>query len=247
MDNDSFLKEFQDTEVEGEKRKKVDKPSLPSPKRGRKPLWREYVEVIFLSLAAAMILRIFIVSAYRVESVSMEDALYEGDYIFINKLAYKFGEPENGDIVIFKSPLDPSKDYIKRIIATPGQTVEIIDKVIYIDNQLGKIYPTSKNVDSKILAAQLSVRDNFGPVEVPEGQYFVLGDNRDISQDSRFWGFVPRDNIRGRAMMVYWSWEPDTNSPQWSFPYIHSLFQFTYYFFVNFPSRTNWDRLFITL
>lgn len=240
MENDFILQEFQQEKVE----KLRDKKPKPV---SRKPLWREYLEVILISLAAAIVLRLFIVSAYRVESVSMEDTLLEGDYIFINKLAYQFGDPQIGDIIIFKYPLDPTKDYIKRIIALPGQTVEIIDKIVYVDNQLGYIFPDAKNVDPKIMAAQLSARDNFGPITVPEGNYFVLGDNRDISQDSRFWGSVPTEYIKGRALMVYWSWAPDTQAPEWSFPYIHTAFEYIWHFLGNIFTATRWSRLFVAL
>lgn len=240
MDNDFLLQELQQVET----KKPVKRPVK---KKMPKPLWREYLEVIIISLLAAMALRIFVVSAYRVESESMEDALWEGDYIFINRLAYKFGEPAIGDIIIFKSPLDPRKDYIKRIIALPGQTVEIIDKVVYIDDQLGQIFPSTKQTDPKILAAQLSGRDNFGPIQVPANQYFVLGDNRDISQDSRFWGFVPQNSVKGKAIMVYWSWVPDDDAPGWSFPYVHSVLQNAWYFLINCFSHTRWERLFTAL
>nr|MBN2278637.1 signal peptidase I [candidate division Zixibacteria bacterium] len=240
MSNDFLLEEFQQIET----KKTAEQPIR---RRKHKPIWREYLEVVFISLAAAIILRLFIVSAYRVDSASMEDALYEGDYIFVNKLAYKFGSPEIGDIIVFKYPLDPTRDYIKRIIALPGQTVEIVDKIIYIDNELAEIFPNTKNTDPKILAAQLSGRDNFGPVQVPSDEYFVLGDHRDLSEDSRFWGFVPDQNIKGKALFVYWSWEPDPDMPHWEFPYITSVFSYTFYFLGNFPSHTRWERLFTAL
>jgi signal peptidase I len=240
MDSDFLINDFQQIDEE----KKVDRPVKP---KMPKPLWREYVEVIVISLAAAIFLRLLVVSAYRVESNSMEDALLEGDYIFVNKLAYKIGEPEIGDVIVFRFPLDPTKDYIKRIIALPGQTIEIIDKVVYVDDQLARIFPSAKSVDPKILAAQLSSRDNFGPVQVPPNEYFVLGDHRDISRDSRFWGFVPKEDIEGKALFVYWSWKPDPNAPHWEFPYVFSLIEFGYYFLANFPSYTRWDRLLTAL
>ncbi len=244
MNNDFLLEEFQQVETS----KKPERPVKPTKKTKKiKPLWREYVEVLFISLAAAVLLRLFVVSAYRVDSASMEDSLFEGDYIFVNKLAYDFGDPQPGDIIVFKYPLNPTQDYIKRIIAGPGQTIEIIDKVIYVDNLLSEIYVNTKNTDPKILAAQLSARDNFGPIQVPEGQYFVLGDNRDESQDSRFWGFVPAEFIKGKALFIYWSWEPDPDSPTWEFPYITSAVSYTFYFLTGFPSHTRWDRLFTAL
>ena len=213
----------------------------------KKPLWREYLEVVGIALLAALLLRIFVVSAYRVSSASMEDALLIGDYIFVNKLAYSYREPATGDIIVFKYPLNPEKHYIKRVVALPGQTVEVIDKVVYVDGQVAEIPPHSKNTDPNILAAELSNRDNFGPVQVPVGQYFVMGDNRDDSQDSRFWGFVPHENIIGKAVFVYWSWQPASYETEWSFPYIHqALFEFGSVI-VGFPSRTRWDRLFLAL
>ncbi len=240
MSNDFLLQEFQQTEIK-------EPPRIPQRERKQKPLWREYAEVILIALAAAILLRLFVISAYRVESASMEDSLLEGDYIFVNQLAYRFSDPKIGDIVVFKSPLNPTKDYIKRIVALPGQTVEVIDKVLYVDNQLAKIFPDVKNIDPKILPMQLSLRDNFGPIQVPSDQYFVLGDNRDDSQDSRFWGFLPKENLKGRALFVYWSWIPDPKSPNAGFPYFHVPFQYGFYFLTNFPSHTRWERLFTAL
>jgi signal peptidase I len=240
MSNDFLLQEFQQTEI---------KEPLSPPLRvhKQKPVWREYAEVILIALAAAILLRLFVISAYRVESASMEGTLLEGDYIFVNQLAYRFGDPNIGDIVVFKSPLNPTKDYIKRIVALPGQTVEVIDKVLYVDNQLAQIFPNVKNSDPKILPMQLSLRDNFGPIQVPSDQYFVLGDNRDDSQDSRFWGFLPKENLKGRALFVYWSWTPDPKSPKAGFPYLHVPFQYGFYFLTNFLSHTRWERLFTAL
>jgi signal peptidase I len=245
MDKDFILEQLQQTGHTGAPQKVIRKP-VKKPK-GPKPLWREYLEVVIISLTAAVLLRLLVVSAYRVDSTSMEDTLLEGDYIFVNKLAYSFGEPSTGDIVIFESTIDNNRDFIKRIAAVPGQTVEIIDKVLYIDNQLGQIFPNAKNSDSKIMPAQLSMRDNFGPVQVPEGQYFVLGDNRDISQDSRHWGFVPKESLKGKTIFIYWSWEPDEAAPEWSFPYIHNVFSFSWYFLTEFPSHTRWERLLTSL
>jgi len=240
MENNLFFNDLSQTEVK-EQAHKLLKRKEP------KPLWREYMEVILIALTAAILLRLFVVSAYRVDSSSMEDALFEGDYIFVNKLAYSYSQPAVGDIVIFQSPLNPTRDFIKRIVALPGQTVEVVDKIVYVDNQLGEIYPSVKHDDPKILAAQLSMRDNFGPVQVPDDSYFVMGDNRDDSQDSRFWGFLPKQNLKGRAMFVYWSWTPDESAPTASFPYIQTPFEYAFYFLTNFPSSTRWDRLFTAL
>jgi len=189
-------------------------------KRERKPLWREYLETAVIALAAAILLRIFVVSAYRVNSSSMEDSLMSGDYIFVNKLAYEYGSsPKVGDIIVFKYPNNPKKDYIKRIAALPGQTVQVADKIMYVDGVVATIPTLSKNIDKRIIPGDLSFRDNFGPYQVPLGEYFVVGDNRDDSRDSRFWGGVPEAYIRGKAVFVYWSWEPDPDAPGWGFPY----------------------------
>jgi signal peptidase I len=212
--------------------------------RARKPLWREYVETAFIALVAAVLLRIFVVSAYKVTSSSMEDALYEGDYIFVNKLAYEYGSaPRPGDIIVFQYPNNPQKDYIKRIVALPGQEVQIADKVVYIDGQVAPIPVHSKNTDRKIIPGDLSLRDNFGPYVVPVGEYFVMGDNRDDSRDSRFWGSVPEENVLGKAVFVYWSWEPDPDTPDWEFPYVIDAVRWVGYAIVAFPSHVRWERL----
>ncbi|MFQ6008787.1 MAG: signal peptidase I [Candidatus Zixiibacteriota bacterium] len=212
--------------------------------REPKPLWREYLETAVIAVIAATLLRIFIVSAYRVNSASMEDTLLEGDFIFVNKLAYKYGgTPQAGDIIVFKYPNNPKKEFIKRIVALPGQTVQIADKVLYVDEQVAEIPIHSKNIDKRIIPADLSFRDNFGPYVVPPENYFVLGDNRDDSRDSRFWGPVPKENIKGKAVFVYWSWKPDPDAPAWEFPYIVNAIQWIGYAVWNFPTRIRWDRL----
>lgn len=212
--------------------------------RPQRPVWREYLETAALALTAAILLRLFVVSAYRVSSASMENTLMEGDYLFVNKLAYEYGsQPKPGDVIVFKYPNNPEKDFIKRIIATPGQTVQVADKVVYVDGQVAKIPDASKNIDPKILSADLSFRDNFGPYVVPEKSYFVMGDNRDDSRDSRFWGSVPYENIRGKAIFIYWSWEPNQGQPSWEFPYVVNLVQWAGYFVWNFPASTRWSRI----
>ncbi len=214
----------------------------------RKPIWREYPETAIIALVAAVLLRVFVISAYRVSSASMENTLYEGDYIFVNKLAYEYGgSPQAGDIIVFIYPNNPNKDFIKRIVAMPGQTVEIADKILYVDGAVAEIPIESKHIDQRIIPGDLSFRDNFGPFEVPPGQYFVVGDNRDDSRDSRFWGGVPDENIKGKAVFVYWSWTPDTDSPDWSFPYVIDAVRWIGYGLFNFPSHVRWSRLGMSL
>ncbi|MEW6410846.1 MAG: signal peptidase I [Candidatus Zixiibacteriota bacterium] len=210
----------------------------------RKPLWREYLETAIIALVAALVLRIFVVSAYRVSSASMEDCLFEGDYIFVNKMAYDFGsDPKVGDIIVFKYPNNPEKEYIKRIVAMETQFVEVADKIVYVDEEVAPIPPHVKHIDKRIIPGDLSFRDNFGPYEVPIDGYFVMGDNRDDSRDSRFWGAVPRENIIGKAVFVYWSWTPDASAPGWEFPYIVDAIQWIGFGLFNFPSHIRWERL----
>lgn len=219
MEQDFLLQEHNQIESQKQARQFLNRKET-------KPVWREYFETAIIAVVAAVLLRIFVVSAYRVNSASMEDALFTGDYIFVNKLAYEYGKtPQIGDVIVFKYPNNPEKDYIKRIVAFPGQTVQVADKIVYVDGRVASLPATAKNTDKKVLAGDLSFRDNFGPYLVPQGQYFVMGDNRDDSQDSRFWGSVPAENIKGKAVFIYWSWDPDPNPPGWSFPYVHHVVQ----------------------
>jgi signal peptidase I len=237
MDQDFLIQEIRQAETQKEARKVLDR-------KEPKPLWREYIETAVIALVAAILLRLFVVSAYRVNSASMEDTLYTGDYIFVNKLAYDFGtDPQIGDIIVFEYPNNPEKKFIKRIVAGPGQEVQIGDKVLYVDGQVAAIPPLSKHVDQRIIPGDLSFRDNFGPYLVPPDHYFVMGDSRDDSRDSRFWGAVPRENIKGKAVFIYWSWEPHESPPGWSFPYIHHVVQWIGHFLYNFPSHVRWERL----
>jgi signal peptidase I len=237
MDQDFLIKDIKKAETQKEVSKVLRH-------RKKKPLWQEYLETAIVALVAAALLRFFVVSAYKVSSGSMADTLLEGDYIFVNKLAYDYGtDPQSGDIIVFKYPANPTKEYIKRIVALPGQIVQIADKVLYVDNEVAEIPFGQKNIDPRIIPGDLSFRDNFGPYEVPPDEYFVLGDNRDDSRDSRFWGTVPTENIIGKAVFVYWSWEPDPDAPGWGFPYVIDAIQWTGWAIVNFPSHIRWGRL----
>jgi len=241
MDQDFLIQEIKKAKVNKQAKKVLNR-------KVHKPVWREYVETSLIALVAAILLRVFVVSAYRVNSASMEDTLFEGDYIFVNKLAYDYGTPPaSGDIIVFKYPNNPAKDFIKRVVALPGQTVQMADKILYVDEQVAEIPVHSKNTDKRIIPGDLSYRDNFGPFVVPEGEYFVMGDNRDDSHDSRFWGCVSEDLIKGKAVFVYWSWEPDTDAPGWDFPYVINAVQWVGYAIYNFPSHIRWDRLGISI
>lgn len=239
MDQDFLIQEHTRDESQREARKVLQT-------KARKPLWREYLETTIIALVAAILLRIFVVSAYRVSSASMEGSLFEGDFIFVNKLAYEYGtDPRINDIIVFKYPNNPEKDFIKRVVALPGQEVQVADKVLYIDGEVASIPMESKHIDKRIIPGDLSFRDNFGPYLVPPEHFFVLGDNRDDSRDSRFWGAVPRDNLKGKAVFVYWSWQAD-DPPPWEFPYIVNAFQWVGHG-LSFPTSIRWERLGIAL
>jgi signal peptidase I len=192
----------------------------------RSPL-RETVELVVFAVVIALVLRIFVVQAFQIPTGSMEDTLLVGDFILVDKITYGprvnvgiiagrlpgLRKPRTGDIIVFKYPIDPSKDFVKRLIAGPGQTVHIVDQKVYVEGELFPDPPKSKHVDPTILPGAYSHRDNYGPVVVPEGNYFFMGDNRENSKDSREWGFVPEENIKGRALIIYLSWDTDPTIP----------------------------------
>ncbi|MFH1007825.1 MAG: signal peptidase I [Candidatus Latescibacterota bacterium] len=191
----------------------------------RKSVIREYTEAILVAVLLVLVIRHFVVQAFRIPSGSMEDTLLVGDFLLANKFIYGptipftdirlpgIRKPRTGDVLIFKYPKDPKKDFIKRVVATEGQQIEVKDKVVFVDGQILPVPPESKFVDRRILSRGISYRDNFGPVTVPEDALFVMGDNRDNSQDGRYWGFVPMKNVKGKAMILYWSW--DKAEPLW--------------------------------
>ncbi|MGQ9921145.1 MAG: signal peptidase I [Desulfobacca sp.] len=202
----------------------------------KKPLWREYLEAIVIALLLALFIRAFVVQAFSIPSGSMLETLQIGDYLLVNKFSYgirnpftnkvliPLGQPQRGDIVVFIFPPDPSKDFIKRVVAVAGDTVKIVDKKLYVNEQpLDLPQATFKDNhiidqnDHWILSAGASGvhRDNFGPYTVPPGHVFVMGDNRDHSYDSRFWGPVPLDNVRGKAWLIYFSWDQQKFWPRW--------------------------------
>lgn len=154
----------------------------------------EIVEVLSLAVILAIIVRIFLCEPYYIPSWSMSPVLQPGDKILVNKLGYRIEPLKRGDIVVFKFPLDEKKDYIKRIIALPGETIEGKDNKILINGQ---------DLKENYLQSDMKY-DDFGPVQMGAGEYFVLGDNRNDSEDSRFWGPLGQEKIRGKAMLIYW-------------------------------------------
>jgi signal peptidase I len=212
--------------------------------RKRQIFIKEYIEAILVAIVIAVILRMFVVQAYRVSSSSMMPTLKEGDFLFVNKFSYYFFEPQVGDVIVFEYPLNPSKDFIKRIIAIAGQKVEIRNKRLYVDDVPVGNEGWAMYTDPEVIPELFSPRDNFGPLQIPAGQYFVMGDNRDDSHDSRYWGFLERRHIKGKASFIYWSWAPDPGAPEIGPPvYIDGLIASIFYNLTHLPQRLRFSRL----
>jgi signal peptidase I len=191
----------------------------------KKSVAREYLESLVVAFILATFIRTFIVQAFKIPTGSMETNLLIGDHLLVNKVVYSPSlvpiedrilakKPiQRGHVVVFKYPEDPTRDFIKRVIGLPGEKVEIRDKVVYIDGKaLDEPYvhflePPLHPGDPEYGLRIEGRGDNWGPEVVPSGQLFVLGDNRDNSKDSRYWSYLPIDQVKGRALMVYWSYE----------------------------------------
>jgi signal peptidase I len=214
---------------------------------------REYVELIVISVLLAVLIRTYVVCGYRIPSGSMEDTLLVGDHFLACRFLYRFSEPRIGDIIVFQYPLDTSRDFVKRIVAVEGQTVEIRDKVVYVDGEPVPAPVEGKHVDDRIYSDAISTRDNLTPRKVPREHVFVLGDNRDNSRDSRYWGFLNKRYIKGKAFLLYWSWKDMPNDPElrtlqdpvWkSLPWVfYSAVEVLTFQITNFPWRVRWDRV----
>ena len=191
-----------------------------------KSLLREYAEAIVIAIILALIIRTFVVQAFKIPSGSMIPTLVIGDHILVNKftfgvkvpftdhIMFSFDAPERSDIIVFKYPEDESKDFIKRIVATPGDKISLRNKVLYVNgNPVIESY--IQHTDSTVFPSGLHPRDSFAPITIPPDKYFVMGDNRDQSLDSRFWGFVNREKIKGKAFLIYWSWDRENTGVRW--------------------------------
>jgi len=188
--------------------------------KSKKRLLWEYTEAIITALILALVIRAYVIQAFKIPSGSMIPTLLIGDHILVNKFIYGtkipftdkkivvLRRPEKGDIIVFKFPENPKKDFIKRVIATGGDVIEERNKLIYV-NGTAVMEPYAKHVDSLLRLGMNDPRDNFGPVTVPKDKLFVMGDNRDQSYDSRYWGFVDLKEVLGKALIIYWSWDPD--------------------------------------
>ncbi len=191
----------------------------------RKSSIRETIEAVLIALVIALVIRTFVVQAFKIPSGSMESTLLIGDHLLVNKFLLGtpvdvpftnitlfrmpgLRKPHRGDIIVFKYPQDPTRDFIKRVIGVEGDVVESKDKEVFVNGHR-LVEPYVQHVDGDIKPRELDRRDSFGPIVVPPGEVFVMGDNRDQSYDSRFWGFVNDDEIKGKAMVIYWSWDHD--------------------------------------
>ena len=188
---------------------------------------REYVEAALWALIITLFLRAFVIQAFRIPSESMKDTLLVGDFLFVNKFEYGpkmpfthlrlpgLRQPKRGDVIVFQFPQDPSKDFIKRCVATGGETLEIRNKQVSV-NGVALSEPYTIHTDPSVKPAGYEYRDNYGPYTVPPGELFMMGDNRDNSNDSRYWGTLEMDLVKGRAMFLYWSWDGERNWPRWN-------------------------------
>ena len=228
-------------------------------------VWDNFKQ-IFAAVILAVIIKTSIVEAYKIPSQSMEDTLLVGDFLLANKFVYgmrmplvdwrlpAISEPERGDVVIFIYPRDGVTKYIKRCVGTPGDTIVVKDKVLYVNGEVFENPPHSKYIDVNVdgqpviqprRAGGLDSRDNFGPYVVPEGCYFMMGDNRDNSYDSRYWGPVPYELVLGEAMMIHWSWNDSAYpSPEVSVSDPLSVPRLFIYNTIHFFQKVRWDRLF---
>ena len=194
----------------------------PDPEQSAGSGVREYASSISVAVLLALLIRSTVVQAFYIPSGSMEDTLFVGDYLLANKFVYgapieiplvdkpllrlpSLRDPKPRDIVIFRSKTEPGRDLIKRCVATGGQTVMVRNKVLYVDGEVFEDPPLLKHTDRMVYPRSGSSRDNFGPYRVPADHFFMMGDNRDNSNDSRVFGPVPKDLIKGKAMIIYWS------------------------------------------
>jgi signal peptidase I len=230
------------------------RPSAPAPAAPAKSTAREYFESIVIAVILALFVRTWVFQAFKIPTGSMENNLLIGDHLLVNKFVFApasgaerlvlpVSTIARGDVVVFKYPEDPERDFIKRVIGLPGETLEVRQKVVYVDGRpLDEKYvhflqPAAAGAE----VTSYDVRETYGPVTVPAGHYFVMGDNRDNSQDSRYWGFLPASYVKGRALFVYWSYDAGREASAEGGPgaTARRLVSVVTHFF----TRTRWDRL----
>ena len=209
------------------KKVKSNQVAVAESESTKKGALRENIEAILVAIVIALFIRTFVVQAFKIPSGSMKQTLKIGDHILVNKFIYgvkipylhktiiPIEDPKRGDIVVFRYPVDPDKDFIKRVIGIPGDVIEIRDKQLYLNGKIVN-HDYGIHTDPRILGENVRPRDNFGPVTVPPHSLFVMGDNRDESYDSRFWGYVDYKAILGKAFIIYWSWDKENFGVRWS-------------------------------
>ena len=225
----------------------------------KKSTVREYFESIVIAVILALFIRTFVVQAFKIPTGSMEENLLIGDHLLVNKFVFgptatpiergvlPVGRIRRGDVIVFKYPEEPERDFIKRVIGLPGETVELREKRVFINGtRLDEPYvhflqPPGQNSEFHEVTS-FDVRERYGPVTVPPTHFFVMGDNRDNSQDSRYWGFLPRDYVKGKALVIYWSYEADREdyAEDGAGATVKGLVSV----FAHFFTRTRWDRMF---
>jgi signal peptidase I len=216
-------------------------------KRGRFHV-REYADVVLVAVVFALFVRTFLVQAFVVPSPSMENTVLVGDHLVVNKFVYAphrwagilpYREVRRGDVFVFKFPEDPRRDFIKRAVAASGDTLEIRDKAVFVNGEK-QSEPRALHSESRVwpddrdLPDSLRRRDQMPPTRILPETIFAMGDNRDASYDSRFWGPVPAANVKGRALFVYWSLAPPSSSAP---PGLKGAL-------TGFLARTRWARTF---
>ena len=222
----------------------------------RRSTTRDYLEALLVAVILATFARTYVLQVFKIPSGSMEDTLLVGDHILVNKFIYA-GDSDRrwlvphrpirrGDVVVFKWPVDPSRDFIKRCVGLPGDRIELVEKTLHINGEPLDESAYVHHSDSRtfpnalFLPDEYRLRDNFGAFTVPDDHLFFLGDNRDSSDDSRFWGTVPIDHLKGRALLVYWSFESETEHSDWP-GYLGRIRQLGEVA-GNFFSNTRWER-----
>jgi signal peptidase I len=211
----------------------------------RKSTIREYFESIIITAIIALFATTFVIQAFKIPTSSMESNLLVGDHLLVNKFVYglhsgwlskllPYKEPQRGDVIVFKFPGNTEIAYVKRLMGMPGDKIEMIGHTLFInDKELKEDY-------TQYIHREQSIYDHYGPYYVPPSQYFAMGDNRDNSQDSRFWGFVPRDNLLGKALVIYWSFE--TPQGEWQLTSVPDRLKQYGDVVRNFYSKTRWRR-----
>ena len=201
----------------------------------KKSTAREYFESICIAVILALFVRTFVVQAFKIPTGSMENNLLIGDHLLVNKFVFAptmtrlermllpIDPVRRGDILVFKYPQDPERDFIKRVIGLPGETLEVRNKKVYINGKpleekyVHFIFPPEERAPGDV-SFDVSDKRDYGPVTVPERHYFMMGDNRDNSEDSRYWGVMPADYIKGKALFVYFSFtDPEARDSGGSF------------------------------